>query len=238
MSNPSEVFPDPLSDHTELHLASEVRVGDSERNEVVTRLREATNAGHITLSEFEARSEVAYRAETRSELVPLLEDLPTELPETRPVKVGTPGPRSSKWLVGVLGSGKQGGHFRPAPTTNAVAVGGSTRIDLTEAELLDSETVVRAFTFFGHVDVVVPDHVETDMSGVAVLGSRSHRPKAPTPAGAPRVVVKAYAVCGVVTLRNRRRLRRTTKSERSDSNDRPTLRSRIPLPQLPSGRKN
>ncbi len=227
--------------YSELDLTSEVRVGDTERNEVILRLREASNDGHLTLAEFEARSALAYNARVRSELVKLLDDLPTDLPETQPVRVSTPGPRSSKWVMGILGAGRQQGHFRPAPLTNAISVGGTTRFDLTEAEIVDSEMVIRAFAFFGHVDVVVPENVETDMSGLAILGSRSHRPKGPTPPGAPRVMVKAYSLCGFVTVRNRRRLRRgkPAKADRSNraigNGERPALTAKLPRPWKTTG---
>lgn len=60
----------------------EMRIGDAERDEAVTRLREHYAAGRLTAAEFEERMSTAIAAHTRSELVPLFTDLPRD-PNTR-----------------------------------------------------------------------------------------------------------------------------------------------------------
>jgi hypothetical protein len=208
---------------------TEVRVGDHERNQVVEKLRSASTEGRITLTEFEDRSARAYQARVLSELLPLLDDLPTEAPVAASVVPVVDGPRSSPWLVSIFGSGRQIGDFRPADLTKAVSVCGINRIDLTQAELVGEETVIKAFALFGSVDVIVPEHIETDMSGPAIFGARSHRSRSQHNPGAQRVVVKAYALFGIVSLRNRRRFK--TPSLRSPKTDTQEPKRRFSSPR-------
>ena len=51
--------------------SGEVRASDAEREAVVERLRVATAEGRLTFGELAERTEAAYTATTRGELVPL-----------------------------------------------------------------------------------------------------------------------------------------------------------------------
>ncbi|WP_053227038.1 DUF1707 SHOCT-like domain-containing protein [Solirubrobacter soli] len=89
-----------------------IRASDSERERVVTILREAAIAGRLTVEELDSRCERAYAAVTRGELAALLEDLPAgasmksrsappvpaRAVSTAPSEDRWPGP--SPWLVG------------------------------------------------------------------------------------------------------------------------------------------
>lgn len=55
---------------------SHVRVSDSEREQVATRLREAAGRGELSLDEAGERQAAAYAAVTRGDLAPLTSDLP------------------------------------------------------------------------------------------------------------------------------------------------------------------
>jgi len=71
----------------DLRRRPDLRASDSEREAVVTRLREHAAAGRLDVTELEERIGAAYAAKTRGELVWLLEDLPalgTPLPRKRP----------------------------------------------------------------------------------------------------------------------------------------------------------
>jgi hypothetical protein len=60
---------------------SDVRASDADRERVVQLLGEHTGAGRLSLPEFEERVSAAYGARLRSDLQPLLADLPAP---TRP----------------------------------------------------------------------------------------------------------------------------------------------------------
>ena len=59
-------------------LSTNVRTSDGERQQVVDRIHHAVGEGRLDLDEAEARTAAAYAARYRSELPPLLADLPAE----------------------------------------------------------------------------------------------------------------------------------------------------------------
>jgi hypothetical protein len=63
---------------------------------------------------------------------------------------------------------------------------------------------VTALSYWGRVEIVVPDGAEVEMTGVGVVANRdvNVRP-GPAPAGFPRVRVRAYAVIGSVKVKSR-----------------------------------
>jgi hypothetical protein len=57
-----------------------IRASDSDRQQVVDRLRSALEDGRLTMDEYVDRMEAAYKATTYGDLVPLCADLPAALP--------------------------------------------------------------------------------------------------------------------------------------------------------------
>ena len=64
----------------------DLRTSDSEREAVAEALRMHAYDGRLDAVELEARLETAYGATRRSELVPLLADLPAAAPAPKPAK--------------------------------------------------------------------------------------------------------------------------------------------------------
>jgi hypothetical protein len=56
-------------------MEPQIRIGDAEREQVVTALQEYLTEGYLSVDEFSERSAAAYRAKTRGELAVLTEDL-------------------------------------------------------------------------------------------------------------------------------------------------------------------
>jgi hypothetical protein len=65
-----------------------LRIGDAERDEAITLLREHMSAGRITAEEFDERMSSALTAKTKGELTALFNDLPGRGPSTM---YGAPG---------------------------------------------------------------------------------------------------------------------------------------------------
>ena len=59
-----------------------LRIGDAERDEAITLLREHMSAGRITAEEFDERMSSALTAKTKGELSALFNDLPGRGPST------------------------------------------------------------------------------------------------------------------------------------------------------------
>jgi predicted membrane protein len=78
-----------------------------------------------------------------------------------------------------------------------VAIFGSVMLDLRGALIEGDEVNVRAFTAFGSVEVIVPEGVEVDLTGLALFGSKETRGKPGTlRRGAALVRVNAFVLFG------------------------------------------
>jgi hypothetical protein len=172
-----------------------VRLSDDAREQAVTRIRQAAGDGVLSLDEVGDRLAEVYRARTVGELAPLMADLP----EPR-----LPKPRATRRIVGVLSGAKQHGRWRPAATTEALAVLGSCRIDLADAVIDGPEVEIRATAVLGSIEVLVPDGVHVELGGIALVGSKSYKVRSSTPKpGAPTIYVEARALFGKVAVRTK-----------------------------------
>lgn len=186
-----------MPDAADRHPArpGDVRLTDDEREAAVARIRLAAADGVLSLDEVGDRVAEVYRARTAGDLEPTLADLPAPR---------SPKPRATRRIVGVLSGAKQHGRWRPAPTVEAIAGLGSCRVDLADAVIDGPEVVVRATAVLGSIEVLVPDGVHVELGGFAVLGSKSYKVRASTPApGAPTIYVDARAFCGTVAVRTK-----------------------------------
>jgi hypothetical protein len=145
-----------------------VRVSDAEREAVVARLSAATGEGRLTLEEFGDRAGRAYTARTQGDLVELVDDLPAG---RAAVVAGGGVPRPVSHLS-PLGSIKRSGRWRLDRDTEMVAVVGSVKLDLRQAEIAAPEVELHVRAVVGSVKVWIPRGVRVEVDGVSVLGSR------------------------------------------------------------------
>jgi hypothetical protein len=169
----------------------ELRASDQDRDEVIDALAEHAAAGRLTLAEHEERVERALAARTRAELEPLTRDLPAIAPPPQPRR------KATRWLVAFLGGSDRKGRWRVGEQVTAVAVMGGSTLDLRAAEIDAGEVTINAFAVLGGHDIYVPDSVEVEMGGLAIMGGNdqrgSNRPARP---GAPIIRVRAYSLMG------------------------------------------
>lgn len=170
------------------------RPSDAERERVVARLAEGLAEGRITLDELEQRVERAYGAQSAGELDGLMRDLPEPSPASAaraPVR----------WRVEVMGGSDLTGRFRVGERLRSVALMGGGTIDLRGAELSGEGLDVLAVAVMGGIDILVPDTVEVDTSGLAIMGGNDVRGggRAPRP-GAPTIRVRAYSLMGGIDV--------------------------------------
>lgn len=197
-----------------------VRASDVERQVTAQILQQAFSEGRLTLAEFDDRTTLAYQARFQTDLTRLTADLSPARqhhsgPRVAPVSAGSPvdrvtgGPGPSTSLAIMSGCDRKGEWTVPAEHT-AVAVMGGVALDLTEATLESHETTIRAFAFWGGMEIVVPDDIAVVVDGLGLMGGfaeqhdsgrHDRRPVRKAPPGAPTIRVTGVAIMGGVEVR-------------------------------------
>ena len=189
-----------------------LRASDAERERTVERLRAAAGDGRLTLEELAERVEGALAARTRDALEPLTADLPS--PALAPTRR-----EGTRWTVGILGGGDRKGRWRIASRSTVVNVLGGADLDLRDAMIDSNETVITVVSILGGSDIIVPEGVEVELGGFAILGGNDLKVEGPRPrSGAPVVRVRAFSLLGGTDVKTKR-ARRTPPS----SGDAPSL---------------
>jgi hypothetical protein len=184
----------------QLSPSGEVRASDAEREAVVERLRVANVEGRLTLSELTERTEAAYTATTRGDLVSITADLPA-VSGTPTAPMRPSGPAEREWVVAVMGDSKRQGRWRVERPLAALAVMGDVVLDLRGAEVPQGEVDITATAVMGDVKVYVPDGVDVQLSGIAVMGDKKVMVReAPPGQPSPKVVVRATVIMGDVKI--------------------------------------
>lgn len=183
-----------------------VRPSDADREVAEARLKTAVADGRLTLEEFADRMGFALSAESSDELSRVTSDLPAVRDEKAPA-ASAPGRTRSRttqrWLVAVMGGFSTARRWRPARTTNAVAVMGGGEVDLRTAEIEGDEITINAIAVMGGIEVIVPRGVDVEMGGFAFMGGRECTvDESSLVEGAPLVRVNGYALMGGIEVRN------------------------------------
>lgn len=186
--------------------AGAVRPSDADREVVEARLKTAVADGRLTLEEFADRMGFALSAESSDELSQVTSDLPAVRAPAAPVRAASgarAGGKERRWLVAVLGAFSTSRRWRPARSTNAVAVMGAGEVDLRSAEIEGDEVTINAVAVMGSIEVIVPRGVDVDVTGFDVMGAREIAvDESSLVEGAPLVRVNGYTLMGSLEIRN------------------------------------
>jgi Domain of unknown function (DUF1707)/Cell wall-active antibiotics response 4TMS YvqF len=170
-----------------------IRASDAERDSAVAQLREHLVEGRLSLEEFTQRMEAAYGATTSTDLAQLQHDLPETASERRRSAV--------RLLVAIFGGARRSGSLRVQQRLFCIAVFGGVTLDLRGALIEGDEVNVQAIAVFGGVDVIVPEGVGVDLTGLAIFGAKETRGKPALRPGAPLIRVNALVAFGGATVR-------------------------------------
>ena len=140
----------------------DLRASDSDRERVITLLGEAAADGRLTPDEHEDRVERAYQARTLGDLAGLTIDLAA--PSEQPIRLD--GRRA---VTGVFSRDSRKGRWVVPENLPVLAVFGDVELDLREAILTGSRTVVHATLIAGTVHLIVPEGVVVATTGTAAL---------------------------------------------------------------------
>ncbi len=176
-----------------------ILASDRERERASEVLSTACAEGRLSLDEFSDRLQRALSARTTAELVELVADLGSAAGSSPPAPPRRPG---RSWFVAVMSTYKRAGRWRLQPQAHAVAVMGDCRIDLSGAELSAAESHITVISVMGSVRILVPEGVDVDVDGLAIMGTKSWRGgEIAPPPGAPRIRITVVALMGDVSVR-------------------------------------
>jgi hypothetical protein len=157
----------------------DLRASDFDRERVIALLGEAAADGRLTAEEHADRVERAYQARTLGELAALTTDLVP--PSGQPIRLD--GRRA---VAALMSRDSRDGRWVVPESLPVVAVLGEAELDLREAILQGSRTVIYATIVFGTLHLMVPDGVSVEISGSSVFTrkiSRTVRQPGPRRAG-------------------------------------------------------
>jgi hypothetical protein len=154
---------------------SRLRISDADRHRVAELLREAAGEGRLDIDELDERLEAAYSAKTYGDLVPLTADLPLGAPQHSPAtspRVNVPGAAAVRYdsSLAIMGGTSRKGLWEVGPTHTAFALMGGVDIDLRQARFSTRETVIRAYAFWGGIDIHVNAHTRVIVDGIGIMG--------------------------------------------------------------------
>jgi Domain of unknown function (DUF1707) len=168
----------------------DLRASDAERERVAAALREHCAAGRLTLEELSERLDEAYRARTAGELERALRELPAE---------AAPRPRRSakRFTISIFGGVERRGRWRVPRRSFVLTLLGGSDLDLRQAEIDSDVVTIWVFAVLGGADIYVPEGVEVDAAGFALLGGiDEHGADTPPRPGSPLVRVRSLALLG------------------------------------------
>lgn len=195
----------------------ELRIGDRERREIDDRLRAAHDDGMLTLVEYDERAKAAYGARFRSELEPLVADLPARSPQPVPDETPTTTAEPA-WHddARVVPREERHGHRRGLQGLIGVVVvavvaivapgvvsadQGAAIFGSRTVQVAPGESAVQVGVLFGSTKVVVPDGTQATTSGTTIFGSTNcDAACAPGPPGAPQVQVSGRGAFGSIDV--------------------------------------
>ncbi|MGH3423040.1 MAG: DUF1707 SHOCT-like domain-containing protein [Streptosporangiaceae bacterium] len=184
-----------------------MRVSDADREQAAEVLREAAGQGRISMDELDERLELAYGAKTYADLAAVTHDLPQPGAALSPAGTAAPGriggtPRN-KFSVAIMSGARRFGSWVVPQRYVAVAVMGGVELDLREVLFSEPEVTIHAYTVMGGIEIIVPEDIEVDVSGIAFMGGFDHNSSGAGVPGAPRLKVIGFALMGGVEVRRK-----------------------------------
>lgn len=186
-------------------FGGDIRVSDTDRDQVMTVLTTAYAEGRLTKDEHDERLSAAATARTFDDLIPLTRDLvPLNAPISRRPdaeqqavlpRIDRHSTGDSDTLIAVFGGAKRRGHWRVRKHLNLFALFGGNDLDFTDAVFESDVIEINGFWMFGGCDIRVPEGVEVRDEVIGIFGGSDVKNARPLPGG-PTIVVKGLALFG------------------------------------------
>ncbi|MCL1837827.1 MAG: DUF1707 domain-containing protein [Propionibacteriaceae bacterium] len=192
-------------------VGGDLAIQEADRSHVVTLLTAATNEGLLPADERDRRIEVAQRAATFDDLVPLTRDLvsPQQQPtwNTLPATELTPAPapsggKSTEQMIAVFSGVNRKGKWRVKPTTSVFICFGGVNLDFTQAIFEAQEIHINVFCLFGGLDIKIPRGIEVRDSVFSIFGGTDATKLEPGYPNAPVVYLHGLNIFGGTNVKH------------------------------------
>lgn len=182
---------------------------DNARNQIVEMLKEHYAHGHLDMTEFEEKLDIATKTQSVQELVSLVKGLPDLPVEETPVDVEGSVPlnlgrvRDSEAMFAVLGAQTRKRTWRPPRNLTVVNVMAGTDLDYRKALIPPGESEISVFCVMGGVDIIVPPGVNVEVNGFGFMGAFDDRTSGHYSEGAPTLRINGFALMGGVDIKEK-----------------------------------
>lgn len=178
----------------------DLRASDQDRDRTIDVLRTAAGDGRLTFDELAERVGAASEATTVGALERLRSDLPASAdPAATGGEIVLPTRRAT-----VFGDVRRSGPWVVPAESSWRSCFGDIVVDLREARAGAAEVTIEARTFFGEIELLVPEGMLVEVRCGSVLGNIRQDAGGLGPPGAPRVILTGRTVFGTVRVRSQR----------------------------------
>lgn len=168
---------------------------ESAREAAARDLEQGAVGGNLTLGEYAERAVAIEQAESVDEIDATVHGLSEGPADAAPAHPG-------RWIVAILGGTEQRGRWRLNKRLWVVAAAGGAKLDLSAAQAEASESIITVVAILGGADLIVPQGVSVELSGLSLLGGKGDkRSGGPPLPGSPLIRVRAFTFLGGVTLK-------------------------------------
>jgi len=189
------------------------------RQKTVDRLCAHFASDHLEATEFEHRLDLAYAAQTSSELVALEQGLPVLAPQPEdgqsppvsapvpvdPTRVDTTRTTPNRaTMVAIMGGAERKGNWTPPRHLRVLTVMGGAGLDFRDATFATHEIEVWVCSVMGGVEIIVPPGVHVESDGIAIMGGfGTEEPGLPADPDAPLIRIRGLVMMGAVEIKER-----------------------------------
>lgn len=206
-------------------------VTEADRERAIELLSQAFASDRLEMDELDRRLAGVYRARNWADLDRLLVD-PAD--PSHSLEPGNSAPRVARGdavpsrgvAVGIMGGFDRSGPWVVPRQMRITALMGGVSLDLTQARISEGVTRLEIFALWGGVEIIVPDGLRVEVTGMAVMGGFGIKGGgvAEDPS-VPVLRISGLALMGGVEVQRKSRGRRADKAYRKALDRAKSLRS-------------
>lgn len=184
------------------------------REQVIERLKMGYAHDYLDEVDFENKLTIANSSKSKSELLDLIHDLPAirqnnstgETISGVPVNSGHVKPQDT--FICFFSGVTRKGRWKPARNTKILSILGGAELDFSEAEFPPGITEIEVLCVLGGAEIVVPEGINVDCSGIPVLGGFENKAGEYYAENSPTLKIRGVALLGGVEVKPQKKRKR------------------------------